>query len=66
MGAARRPGEDREESLASLPCAVCGRPSAGWVYTTETDAEGRDLISAYSACAAHRLEVVQKADTQAS
>ena len=66
MGAARQPSEDHDVRLAGLPCSVCGRPSAGWVYASKTDAEGRDVISAYTACAAHRIEPLQPADSQAS
>jgi hypothetical protein len=65
MGAAKRARRDPEPGIGTLPCAICGQASSGWVYTTSTDDEGHDLLDAYSACDAHRL-VQMRADSQAS
>lgn len=66
MAAAIRPSHDPEPGLADLPCGVCGQPSVGWVYSNLTDDEGNDVIEAYSACDAHRLELVPQSEIQAS
>lgn len=66
MTTANRSPHDPEPGLAGLPCGVCGQPSVGWTYTTLTDDEGHDVIEAYSACDAHRLELLGESETQAS
>lgn len=66
MTAAIRSSHDPQLGLADLPCGVCGQPSVGWVYATLTDDEGNDVIEAYSACDAHRLELVAQSETRAS
>lgn len=66
MPAANRSSHNPEPGLAGLPCGVCGQPSVGWVYSTLTDDEGNDVIEAYSACDAHRLELVAQSEIQAS
>ena len=65
MPAAHRSLHDPEPGLAGLPCGVCGQASVGWVYTHLTDDEGNDVIEAYSACDAHRLELVAESEIQA-
>jgi len=66
MRAANRAQTDPDPELARIPCSVCGKPSAGWVYSDMTDDEGHDVVEAYSACEAHRLEVLLGVDSQAS
>lgn len=66
MRAANREPTDPDQGLSRVPCSVCGQPSAGWVYSTMTDDQGHDVVEAYSACEAHRLEVIQGTDSQAS
>ncbi len=66
MGPAKRARINSDPGIGTLPCAVCGRPSSGWVSTTTVDEGGHDVVDAYSACDTHRLVQLGREDSRAS